>query len=74
MARYIIQKSEVKAGWWVCTDTEHGIVVKWEEHRFNDTQRVTLLEDNQHPKALLIARLMREMGDWLAVHHREKVF
>lgn len=74
MARYIVQESKTKQGWWVCTDTEHGLVCKFEEHKFNDTQRFTFLEDNPHPKALQIARLMREMGDWLGENHRDKVF
>ena len=74
MARYIVQESKTKQGWWVCTDTDHGVVVKWQAHKFNDTQRVTLLEDNTSMKALAIARLMREMGDWLAENHKDKVF
>lgn len=58
---------------WVCTDTENGIVCRFEAHRFNDTQKVTFLEDVEQPDALAIARLMREMGDWLGEHHRDKI-
>ena len=74
MARYIIQKSEQKAGWWVCTDTEHGLVCKFEEHKFNETSKMTFLEDVKNPDALAVARLMREMGDWLAENHRDIIF
>ena len=74
MARYIIQKAQqVKEGW-VCTDTENGIVCRWQAHRFNETRKMTFLEDVKQPDALKIARLMREMGDWLSEHHRDKIF
>ena len=74
MARYIIQKAKQVADGWVCTDTENGIVCQFKAHRFNDTQKVTFLEDTPQPDALKIARLMREMGDWLSENHRDKVF
>ena len=74
MARYIIQKAQQVADGWVCTDTENGIVCRFQAHRFNDTQTMTFLEDVEQPNALAIARLMREMGDWLSQHHRDKIF
>jgi hypothetical protein len=70
--RYVIKESETP-GWWVATDTENLVVIKFQEHRFNETQQVTLLEES-NVKAMAIARIMREMGDWLAAHHSEKVF
>ena len=40
---------------------------------FNETQKVSLIdEDAVNPMAL--PRIMREMGDWLAAHHIDKVF
>lgn len=74
MARYIIQKAQQMADGWVCTDTENGIVCRFKDHQFNETQQFTFLEDVEQPDALAIARLMREMGDWLGEHHRDKVF
>ena len=72
--RYLLQRSTRQQGWWVCTDQENGIVCRFEEHRFNETQKMTFLEDIQQPDALAIARLMREMGDWLGEKHRELLF
>lgn len=74
MARYIIQKAKQVADGWVCTDTENGIVCRFEAHRFNKTSKMTFLEDVKQPDALKIARLMREMGDWLSENHNDKLF
>ena len=71
MARYIIQKSNQQPNGWVCTDTENGIVCRFTENRFNETSKMTFVEDVENPDPLAIARLMREMGDWLAQNHRE---
>lgn len=71
--RYLLQPSEQKPGWWVCTDTENGIVCRFQTHRFNETSQMKFLEDVKQPDALAIARLMREMGDWLAEHHEDIV-
>ena len=71
MARYIIQKSKQQPDGWVCTDTENGIVCRFTEHKFNETSKMTFLEDVENPDPLAIARLMREMGDWLVQNHRE---
>lgn len=69
--RYLLQHSQSQPDGWVCTDTENGIVCRFTEHRFNDTQKMTFLEDVENPDPLAIARLMREMGDWLGENHRE---
>ena len=70
--RFILQESETP-GWWVFTDTEYKIVIRFKEHNFNDTQEVTILEDGEANPHVL-ARVMREMGDWAVRHHADKVF
>ena len=70
MSKYILQQSTDK-GWWVATDKENGIVIKFQEHRFNDTQKVTTLEDIVNPNPLVLARQMRELTDWLLEKHRD---
>ena len=70
--KYLIQKSETP-GWWIVTDTENMVVIKFQEHKFNETQMITMLEDCQL-SALQLARIMREMGDWVAQHHINLVF
>lgn len=51
------------------TDKDNGIVCRFKEHQFNETQKMTFLEDVKQLDVTDIARLMREMGDWLAQHH-----
>ena len=73
MDRFIIQPS-TSPDVWVCTDKENGLVCRFEAHKFNDTQKFTFLEDIEHPDALTIARIVREMGDWLRSNHYDKIF
>lgn len=73
MERFILQPSQEQENWWVLTDTENQIVVRFENKRFNETQQVTMLEDVETPNPLVIARMMREIGDYLAINHRDKV-
>lgn len=48
MERFILQPSQEQENWWVLTDTENQIVVRFEDKRFNQTQQVTMLEDVEH--------------------------
>lgn len=70
--RFILQNS-IEEGWWVCTDTAFGIVVKWKEHDFNGTQKVTPLEDNATHSAIEYATSLREMSEWLYATHKHIV-
>lgn len=66
--RFILQPSQDE-GFWVATDKEKGIVVKFEEHKFNETQQTTLLEDADASDFMGLARAMQELGDWLSREH-----
>ncbi len=74
MSRYIIQPSSTQPLGWVLTDTTNGIVVAFEDGRFNETQHVTVLEDIPIPDAAELARIMRELYQWAARHHGSKCF
>lgn len=70
--KYNLEPSQLKQGWWVCTDTENLLVCTFEEGKFNDTQKFTELEDNECKSmddAMAKLRIMREMSDWLAINH-----
>lgn len=71
--RFIIEQSE-QPNKWVCTDTLNKIVVIFEHHKFNDTQKVTTLDDFDTSKYMKLAQYMREMGDWLNENHKDKIF
>lgn len=73
MSKYIIQKSSTLPNGWVLTDKENGIVVTFEDGEFNETQKVTPLEDVNHTPQEL-AHIMRELGEWVVRHHGSKCF
>lgn len=72
MERFILQEGKAPSTW-VVTDTINGIVVRFNEHQFNDTQKATLF-DNHITDMMELARAMRELGDWLAVNYSDIVF
>lgn len=74
MDRFKLEKSQLKADGWVLTDTENMIVLTFEEHRFNDTQKVTILNDIEAPDVMELARIMGEMGDYMQKHHSDICF
>lgn len=72
--KYRLEPSQLKEGWWVCTDTENLLVCTFQEGKFNETQKFTDLEnDNDNYKSMddvmVHLRVMREMSDWLAINH-----
>lgn len=72
MERFIIQASQTQPDGWVCTDQENGIVCRFKEHQFNETQKFTFLEDVEEPAPQIIATALREMADWLRANHYDK--
>ncbi len=69
--RFILQPSR-KKGSWVATDKAHGIVITFREHRFNDTQEITLLGGDTFgsvEQAMAVPTALREIADWLRKEH-----
>lgn len=72
--KFVLQKSSQKPDYWVVTDTRHGIVIVFREHQFNETQKVTILDDEQAQcSPVHLARHMRHIADWLLRKHPEIV-
>ena len=73
MERYILQKSQELANWYVATDTIAGIVVKFEKGIFNETQKATMIEDlNFHSGTpTRLATAMKELTEWLINNHSD---
>lgn len=72
MKRFKLEKSKDQPNWLVLTDTENLIVCKFEEHKFNETQRISILEDSRFSNntncANELAHIMSEMGDYMFSH------
>lgn len=73
MKKFIIQKSSIQPNGWVLTDTENKVVITFEDGLFNESQKVTLLEDSS-ATAEELAHIVGEMGNWVARHHGSKCF
>lgn len=67
--RYILQPSQDLPQWWVLTDVIEGVVIRFAEHQFNETQRISILDESdlQHDPdaANKIAHILQEMSDWM---------
>lgn len=45
--RFKLEKSKEQPGWWVLTDTENLVVIKFEEHKYNETQKYICLRSRR---------------------------
>ena len=73
--RFVLQPSKEMQDGWVATDTENGIVLRFENHKLEQTMRCTpLLTDEREPTAIELATAIRELLDWLREEHKDKVF
>ena len=70
----IIQQSSIQPNSWVLTDTENGVVIVFEDGRFNETQKVTMLEGAPKLSPTDLAQIVRKLGEWGARHHGSKLF
>nr|DAU42917.1 MAG TPA: hypothetical protein [Caudoviricetes sp.] len=73
MDKYIIQQSNTQPNKWVLTDKKNGVVITFEDGAFNNTQKVTMLDDTRLT-ANELAKVMREMGEWVVRYHSSKCF
>lgn len=73
MSKYILQKSCEDPLYWVLTDTYNGLVCKFKEGEFNETQKFTLLDDVTL-EAPELAGIANEMSSYLRENHYELIF
>ena len=66
--RYEFIRHPEKAGWYMVTDTMWMLTCEFRKHEFNETQVFSVLDSiGADPEK--ISKAMREMGDWLCLHH-----
>lgn len=72
MKRFRLEKSQDLPGWWVLTDTENLVVLKFKEHEYNESQKITFLNEDKFVIEKLgaqgIAQILREMGNYMFTH------
>ena len=76
LKKYILQQSSTQPNGWVLTDTLHGVIITFIEGEFNDTQKVTVLDNTPADtyNANDLACILRKMGDWIVRHHSSICF
>ena len=58
---------------WTVKDNESGITIDFREGLFNETQEVKLPADFAPGDVMKLARIMREIGAWMAAYHSDVV-
>lgn len=66
--RYDFQPSKEREGWYVVTDKKDLVVVIFEKGKFNETQRITRLDDTL-PDPLAAASGLKAIVDYLRIYH-----
>lgn len=70
--RFLLQPSK-EEGWYVLTDTQMLITLRFRAGDFNGSQKVTHLDDSRITNPMDIATSLRLMGDWIQKYHRELI-
>lgn len=73
MANYLF---ETHYGVCTVTDADAGVSVQWEVGKFNETNRAEvdpLAQLNLNPDALTLARICREIADYIAENYKELI-
>ena len=70
--QYKLDKSKDGNGW-VVADKINLIVVQWQDMQFNETQKLTLLEDFDTNNVSQLAKMLSQIGHWLAINHKDKI-
>lgn len=70
--RFVLQPSK-EEGWYVLTDTQLLITLRFRAGDFNGSQNVTHLDDSRITNPMDIATSLRLMGDWIQKYHRELI-
>lgn len=71
MAKERFELTSGKDLMWTVTDNENGIAIDFREGLFNESQEVKLIAEFTYGDAPRMARIMREIGDWMAEKHVE---
>ena len=70
--RFVLQPSK-EEGWYVLTDKELLITLRFRAGDFNGSQKVTHLDDSRITNPMDIATSLRLMGDYMQEYHKELI-
>ncbi len=81
MERFALKNADTP-GYWMCWDSHTGLLCRFQEQKFNDTQKTIVVDFAMYHRArdarkksdaLFCATAAREMADWLLINHPEKL-
>lgn len=74
--RFKLEKSAHQQDWWVLTDTDNNVVIRFEQGRYNETQKVSILSDGAVTERTPgeLAKAIREMGEYVVKYHGDIAF
>lgn len=68
------ERFSLKAGanlMWTVSDAESGVSIEFREGLFNESQKASVPDNMQDCDVMQLAKIMREIGDWMAENHSE---
>lgn len=70
--RFVLQPSK-EEGWYVLTDTQLLITLRFRAGDFNGSQKITMLDNHRIANPMDVPTSLRLMGDYMQKYHRELI-
>ena len=70
--RFVLQPSK-EEGWYVLTDRELLIMLRFRAGDYNGSQQVKMIDESRVKDPMEIATSLRLMGDWMLMYHKELI-
>lgn len=70
--RFVLQPSK-EEGWYVLTDTQLLITLRFRAGDFNGSQKITMLDNHRIANPMDVPTSLRLMGDYMQTYHRELI-
>ena len=73
MGRFKLEKSKIDDDWWVITDTDNLVVIKFKEHMFNETQKISIIDEDKLRRsgdiADVLSGIVSDIEDYMLAHY-----
>jgi short-subunit dehydrogenase involved in D-alanine esterification of teichoic acids len=73
MERFIVKKGIVGDNFWCCTDQDNGVIVGFEQGKFDETKIITMQYEIKQPDVATLTKVIDEMVEWLKNNHPDKM-
>lgn len=73
MRRFKLEKSKIDEDWWVITDTDNLVVIKFKEHMFDETKKVSVIDEDKLKRsgdmADVLSGIVSDIEDYMLTHY-----